>query len=69
MSEEAVLVVEIPKCQRLSDSNHLVCSGCPSLPAIGRQLPSGSGREVEPGGATVVMFTVRLHIGIDACVG
>ena len=69
MSEEAVLIVEIPRCQRLSDSNYLVCSGCPSLPAIGRQLPSGSGREVEPGGATDVMFTVRLHIGIDAWVG
>ena len=62
------LLLNYQRCWRLSDSDHLVCSGCPSLPAIGRQLPSGSGREVEPFGATVVLFTLRLHIGIDAWV-
>ena len=65
-----VLVVKLPRCQRLSDSDQLVCSGCPSLPAIGRQLPSGSGREGEPFGAAVVLFTLRLHIVVvDARVG
>ena len=65
-----VLVVELPGCQRLSDSDQLVCSGCPSLPAIGQQLPSGSGREVEPFGAAVVLFTLRLHlVVVDARLG
>ena len=46
-----------------------VYSGCPSLPAIGQQVPLGSVREVDPLGATVVLFTMRLHIRFDAWEG
>ena len=68
--EKAVHVVELPKVSEVVRLQHLVCSWCPLLPAIGRQLPSGSGREVEPFGAAVVLFTLRLHIVIsDARVG
>ena len=68
--EKAVHVVELPKVSEVVRLRLLVCSWCPSLPAIGRQLPSGSGREVEPFRAAVVLFTLRFHIYIiDAQVG
>ena len=63
------LLLNYQKCRGLSGSDHLVCSGCPSLPAIGQQLPSGSVREFDLFGASVLLFTMRFHIGIDARVG
>ena len=40
------------------------------MPDIGQQLPSGSGREVEPFGAAGVLFTLRVHVDIiDARLG
>jgi hypothetical protein len=32
-------------------------------------VTSGSVREVDPFGATVVLFTMRVHIGFDAWLG
>jgi hypothetical protein len=69
MGHKLYLLLNYRVCRRLSGSEHWVYSGCPSLPAIGQQVPSESVREVEPFGATVVLFTLRLHIGFDAWLG
>ena len=63
------LLLDYHVCRRLSGSEHWVYSGCPSLPVIGQQVPTGSVREVDPFGAAVVLFTMRLHTRFDAWLG
>ena len=65
-----VLVVGLPSVSEVVRLRTLGLLRVPSLPAIGQQVPSGSVREVDPFGATVVLFTFRFHIDIiDAQVG